>query len=187
MTAAPGDVEPRVALIAARARNGVIGRRGGLPWRLSGDMGFFKRATMGKPVLMGRKTWDSLPKKPLPGRPNLVLSRDPALAAAGAEAFTSFEAMLARARTLAAESGAEEVVVIGGAALYALALPEAGRLYLTEVAADPIGDAFFPAFDANGWETVAVEAHDADDKNEHAFLIRTLDRAGARPHGRPGS
>ena len=125
----------------ARARNGVIGRDGTLPWRLKSDLANFRAVTMGKPVIMGRKTWDSLPKKPLPGRKNIVLSRDRDFRAEGAWSFSDFPAALAAARAMAAADGADEVSVIGGAALYALALPLADRLYLTEVDCAPQGDA----------------------------------------------
>jgi dihydrofolate reductase len=187
MSASRRDVEPetgtgpRLALIVARARNGVIGRAGGLPWRLKADMKAFRRATLGKPVLMGRKTWDSLPA-PLAGRENLVLSRDPAFRAEGAEAFSDFSAMLARARALAAQSGAEEVMVIGGEALYRLALPRADRLYLTEVDADVPGDARFPQFAEREWVEIERNPHQADTDNDHAFVVRVLDRTTQDRH-----
>src|SRR5689334_9214650 len=160
----------------ARARNGVIGRDGGLPWRLSADLAFFKRATMGKPVVMGRKTWDSLPIKPLPGRLNIVLSRDGSFEPKGAVVAQSFSEAVQIGREQAAEDGAEEVCVIGGAALFQLALPKAKRLYLTEVEAEVDGDVFFPAFDEAGWREVRREQHGADEKNQYAFTIRELER-----------
>ena len=137
--------KPQLALIAARARNGVIGYQGRMPWRLSEDLKNFKALTLGAPVLMGRKTWDSLPFKPLPGRPNLVLTRNSGWRAEGAEAFTRWRTMLARAEKLARDLKALEVFVIGGAVLYTRALKEADRLYLTEINLAPEGDAFFPA------------------------------------------
>jgi dihydrofolate reductase len=186
MSATRGDVEPGararpqaapiVALVVARARNGVIGRDGGLPWRLKSDMAAFKRTTMGRPVLMGRKTWDSL-RKPLAGRANLVLSRDPSFRAQGGEAFADFAAMLERARELARADGVEAIMVIGGESLYRLALPVADRLYLTEVEADVDGDARFPQIDDAAWVEVERARHEADTDNDHAFVLRVLDRA----------
>ncbi len=113
----------------------MIGRNGGLPWRLKSDMALFKMTTLGKPVIMGRKTWDSLPKKPLPGRANFVLSRDGTFEPKGAVVCDRFQEALSMAREQAEEDGAEEVCVIGGTALFALAMPKAKRLYLTEVEA----------------------------------------------------
>jgi dihydrofolate reductase len=165
-----------LSLIVARARNDVIGREGALPWRLGSDMNRFKALTMGKPVIMGRKTWDSLPKKPLPGRKNIVLTRDKDFRADGAWSFSDFAAALAAARAMAAADGAEEVSVIGGAALYALALPVADRLYLTEVDCAPEGDTRFPAFDEAAFREVAREEFPAGAKDDHAFVLRTLER-----------
>jgi dihydrofolate reductase len=168
-----------LALVAARARNGVIGRDGAMPWRLPGEMALFKATTMGKPVIMGRKTWDSFPKKPLPGRTNIVLTRDGSFEAAGAVVCENFSEAIQIGREQAAEDGAEEVCVIGGAALYALALPKARRLYLTEVEADLPGDAVFPPFDEAQWREVRSERHTADDANPYAFTWRVLERATA--------
>ena len=167
--------QPRIALIAARARNGVIGANGDLPWRLPGDLADFKRLTMGKPILMGRKTWASLPRRPLPGRPNLVLTRQPEWWAVGAEAFVNLNAMLARGRRLAGTGG--EAMVIGGAALYADTLGLADRLYLTEVEAEVEGDALFPEIDPAAWREVETTAFPADDTNAFARTLRVLDRA----------
>jgi dihydrofolate reductase len=169
-------VNVTLSLIVARAKNGVIGREGALPWRLSSDLKRFKALTMGKPVIMGRKTWDSLPKKPLPGRKNIVLTRDKDLRAEGAWSFSDFAAALAAARAMAAADGAEEVSVIGGAALYALTLPVADKLYLTEVDSAPQGDARFPDFDEAAFKEIAREEYPAGDKDDHAFVLRTLAR-----------
>jgi len=160
----------------ARARNGVIGRDGDLPWRLSGDLAFFKKTTMGKPVIMGRKTWDSLPFKPLPGRTNIVLSRDGSFDPAGGVACEDFSEAVQIGREQAADDGVDEVCVIGGAALFALALPKARRIYLTEVEAEVDGDTHFPDFDETAWREVAREHHGADAKNQYAFTVRTLER-----------
>jgi dihydrofolate reductase len=160
----------------ARARNGVIGREGGLPWRLSDDLKRFKAITMGKPVIMGRKTWESLPRRPLPGRLNVVLTRDGSLKAKGAVTCETFSEAVQIAREQAAEDGAEEVCVIGGAALFALALPKARRMYLTEVEAEVEGDVLFPAFDEGQWVEVSREVHPADENNEYAATHRVLER-----------
>ena len=117
----------------ARARNGVIGRNGHLPWRLKTDMANFRAVTMGKPVIMGRKTWESLPKRPLVGRTNIVLSRDGSFEPAQAVACEDFIEAAAIAREQAQEDGASEFCVIGGASLFELALPKARRLYLTDI------------------------------------------------------
>jgi dihydrofolate reductase len=160
----------------ARARNGVIGRAGGLPWRLSSDLKLFKALTIGKPVIMGRKTWDSLPRKPLPGRLNVVLTRDGSFDAEGALPFEDFEEALSTAREQAEEDGVEEVCVIGGAALFAMALPKARRVYLTEVDAEVEGDVRFPGFDETLWVETAHEAHPAGPDDDYAFVFRRLER-----------
>ena len=160
----------------ARGRNGVIGRDGGLPWRLKSDLALFKRLTMGKPVIMGRATWDSLPLKPLPGRTNIVLSRDGSFEPKGAVACEDFSEALQIAREQAEEDGAGEVCVIGGAALFALALPRARRLYLTEVDAEPQGEVVFPPFDESQWTEVSREAHPAGEQDDHPFVFRVLER-----------
>jgi dihydrofolate reductase len=160
----------------ARAKNGVIGRDGALPWRLASDMAHFKALTLGKPVIMGRKTWDSLPRRPLPGRTNIVLTRDGSFEPRNAVRSEDFSEAVQIAREQAEEDGASEVCVIGGAALFAMALPKAGRIYLTEVEADVAGDVVFPVFDESGWVEVSREAHPASDTDEHAFVFRTLER-----------
>jgi len=166
-----------VAIVVARAANNVIGRNGDLPWRLSADLARFKSLTMGKPLLMGRKTWDSLPRKPLPGRPNIVLSEDRNFLAPSAWVFPSFSTGLAAARSMAARDGASEVCVIGGQSVFADALPIAGRLYLTEVEADPAGDAFLPSIDESHWREVSRELFPAGPNDEFAASLRILERA----------
>jgi dihydrofolate reductase len=161
----------------ARAANGVIGREGALPWRLKSDMALFRQLTLGKPVIMGRKTWDSLPRKPLPGRVNIVLSRDGTFAPAGALVCEEFSEAVQIGREQAAEDGAEEVCVIGGAALFELALPRARRIYLTEVEASPEGDIFFPPFDEASWVEIRREVFPAADNDEYPFVFRVLERS----------
>ncbi|MBC6981063.1 dihydrofolate reductase [Caulobacter sp. 17J80-11] len=167
---------PHLALVVARARNGVIGREGALPWRLKSDLALFKQVTLGKPIVMGRKTWDSLPRKPLPGRLNLVLSRDGSFEPQGAIVCERFEEAVQIAREQAAEDGVDEVCVIGGTALFELALPRAKRLYVTEVDAEPEGDATFPAFDDAQWTEVRREAHAPAEGDDHGFVFRVLER-----------
>jgi dihydrofolate reductase len=140
-----------ISLILARADNGVIGANGGLPWRLAEDMRRFKALTLGKPVVMGRKTWDSLPKKPLPGRSNIVVTRQTGFRADGASIAHSFE----QARELA--GAAPEIMIIGGADIFAAALPQAGRVYLTSIHAEPDGDVRFPGFSPSEWMETAKE------------------------------
>lgn len=165
-----------VCFVVAIADNGVIGRDNGLPWRLKGDMAYFKRLTMGKPVIMGRKTWESLPKKPLPGRTNIVVTRNAGYAAEGAELAMSASAALALAQALAAQAGADEVMVIGGAQLYAETFDRADRLYITEVHAAPDGDVSFPAFDRGQWREVARERHKAGEKDSADYSLVVLER-----------
>lgn len=166
---------PKLTLVVAVAKNGVIGREGRLPWRLSSDMKRFKAATMGKPVLMGRKTWESLPKRPLEGRPNLVLTRDPTFAADGAWVYTSLDAMIAAGRAMASASGAEELCVIGGAQLYVASLAYADRILLTEVDLAPEGDARLD-LDLSRWKEVSREAVPAGPKDDAGFTVRVLER-----------
>jgi dihydrofolate reductase len=167
---------PILAIVVARSRNGVIGREGGLPWRLKSDMAIFKATTLGKPVIMGRKTWDSLPRRPLPGRTNIVLSRDGSFEPDQAVACQRWEEAVDIAREQAADDGVEEVCVIGGEALFALALPKARRLYLTEVEAQIEGDVRFPEFDEGAWREVRCEPHPAGEGDEHPFTFRVLER-----------
>jgi dihydrofolate reductase len=167
---------PHIALVVARARNGVIGRDGGLPWRLRSDLQRFKAITIGKPCIMGRRTWESLPLKPLPGRLNLVLSKDESFEARGALVCTTLDEAVDIARETAGEDGVDEICVLGGVALFAMALPRAKRLYITEVEAEPEGDAVFPAFDEGAWIEVSSEAHPAGEKDDHAFVFRVLER-----------
>ena len=157
-----------VSLIAAVARNGVIGRDNGLAWHLSSDLKRFKALTMGKPILMGRRTWASI-GRPLPGRRTLVLTRDPDFRAEGAEIVHDWESAVAAA-------AGPELMVVGGAEIYALALPHADRLHLTEVEAAPDGDVRFPAFDRAGFRETVWEAHPAGPRDEHAFAFVDWDR-----------
>jgi dihydrofolate reductase len=160
----------------ARSLNGVIGRDNDLPWRLKSDLQIFKACTMGKQVIMGRKTWDSLPRKPLPGRMNIVLSRDGSFEPPQAVVCESFLEAVQMAKEQADEDGVDEVCVIGGRALFETALPKARRLYLTEVQAEVEGDVSFPAFDETAWTEVRRQAHPAGPDDDHAFVFRVLER-----------
>lgn len=165
-----------ISLVAARGRNGVIGSAGGLPWRLRSDLQKFKQTTIGKPCVMGRKTWDSLQLRPLPGRLNLVVSRNPDLAAKGALVCATLDEALSIGRETARDDGVNEVCVIGGAQIYALTLPRARRLYISEVEATPEGDARFPDFDEADWTEILSERIEPGEKDDHAFTFRILDR-----------
>jgi dihydrofolate reductase len=160
----------------ARARNGVIGKGAGLPWRLATDLRRFRALTLGKPVIMGRKTWESLPRRPLGGRLNIVLSRQPEYEAAGAIVCEDFAEALEIGREQAAEDGKDEVCVIGGADLFAIALPRAKRIYLTEVDGDPAGDVTMATLDEAGWREVSREAVAAGPEDDFATLFRVLER-----------
>ncbi|MDB5480033.1 MAG: Dihydrofolate reductase [Caulobacteraceae bacterium] len=160
----------------ARGANGVIGAAGALPWRLKSDLALFKTLTFGKPVIMGRRTWESLPRRPLPGRVNIVLSRDGSFQPAGAVVSEDFSEAVQIAREQAQDDGAEEVCVIGGAEIFAMALPKARRMYLTEVMASPEGDVLFPPFDEAAWTELRREAHPAGPDDQFPFVFRVLER-----------
>ena len=164
---------PRISLVVAVADNGVIGRGGALPWHLPDDLKFFKEVTLGKPVLMGSRTFESI-GRPLPGRRNLVLTRRSLKAGAGVERVGSI------AEALALVPEAPELCVIGGAALYAEALPQAQRLYLTRVHCFVPGDAYFPPWVASDWHEVARREHPADARHAYAMSFLTLERRERR-------
>lgn len=167
---------PRLVLVAALADNGVIGRAGSLPWQLPDDLKRFKALTMGKPILMGRRTCESIGRA-LPGRRNLVLTRQASVAVPGVEAVTSLEQALARC----AGEGAQELCVIGGAELYRATLPLADVLELTEVHATVEGDVHFPAWDRSAWREVARSEHPADARHSYAMSFVSYRRAPAGP------
>jgi dihydrofolate reductase len=162
----------RVALVVALADNGVIGRGGTLPWHLPDDLKHFKSVTLGKPLLMGRRTFESI-GKPLPGRRNLVLSRGTPALPEGVEAVANIDVALALA------SGAAELCVIGGAAVFAALLPVAARIYLTRVHGEVTGDVYFPPWDAAGWRETERSEHPADARHAYAMSFVTLERASA--------
>jgi dihydrofolate reductase len=160
-----------ISIIVAASENGVIGAGGALPWRLSDDLRHFKAVTMGKPIVMGRKTWESI-GRPLPGRRNIVVTRQTGFEAPGCDVVTSTE------QAIAVAGNAEEVMIIGGSQVYALFLPVADRVYLTRVHAEVEGDAFFPALDGGTWRLVSDARHTADERNEFDYSFRLYERTG---------
>ena len=165
-----------LVLVAAVADNGVIGQGGGLPWRLKSDLRNFRALTMGKPVVMGRKTYRSI-GKPLAGRTNIVVSRNPDFAAPGVIVAPGIEAALAAARGDALRRGADAIAVIGGADLYAHAIGYADRLVITRVHLRPEGDTMFPVIDPGLWREVARSAHDPGPDDAAAFTVLVYERA----------
>jgi dihydrofolate reductase len=165
-----------ICLFVAIAENGVIGKDNAMPWRLSGDLQYLKRMTMGKPIIMGRKTWESFPRRPLPGRPNLVVTRDANYDAPGGEVFTSVEDALSRAEALCGELGVDEIMILGGAQIYAATLPKATRVYLTEVHASPAGDTTFPDFDRKDWREVRNVRQPRDERDSADYSLLVLER-----------
>ncbi len=169
----------RLALIVAMAKNRVIGRENDMPWHIPEDLRHFKALTLGKPVIMGRKTFDSITArlgKPLPGRMNIVISRSAPQLPPGVICCQGLEQALDKARAIAAETGADEIFVIGGAQIYALALPLAERVYLTDIGVEIAGDAFFPALDPALWRE--SEARPATENSDYPVVFRTFCRTG---------
>ncbi|TIW66349.1 MAG: dihydrofolate reductase, partial [Mesorhizobium sp.] len=167
-----------IAIYVAIADNGVIGRDGGLPWRLSTDLKRFKADTMGKPIIMGRKTYEGI-GRPLPGRLNIVVTRDKAWRAEGIEIAHSLKEAIAlanvRGRCMA---GADEICVVGGGEIYAQALPLADRLHVTHVLASVEGDAHFPPIDTDQWRVASAEDFPAGEKDSHATRYTVYERRG---------
>ena len=149
--------KPRVVFIVAIAANGVIGRDGDMPWKLSTDLRRFKALSMGKPLVMGRKTFESFGSKPLPGRPHIIISRQAGLELAGVEVVSSVEHAMARAEELAIAVKADEICVIGGGEIYRQAMPHADVLYVTHVEAELEGDTTFPSIDPAQFEMLSSE------------------------------
>ena len=160
---------PIITLIAARARNGVIGRNNQMPWKIAGEQAYFKRMTMGSPIVMGRKTWESL-GRPLPGRRNIVVTRNPAYKSPGAEIVGSLEDALRLA------GDAEQIFVIGGAQLYAAAMPLADRILLTEIDADFDGDTFMPPLNLDHWHEKSRESHAPTTERPFAYSYVVYER-----------
>jgi dihydrofolate reductase len=169
-------LRPLVAFVVAASRNGVIGSHGKLPWRLSSDLKFFKTITMGKPLVMGRKTWESLPNRPLPGRDNIVITHQRGYEAPGATVAADPQAALSKAEIFARSAGSAEIAVIGGGEIFSALLPRADRIYLTEVDLEVEGDTFLPRLDPVHWREVSRERFSRGERDEADFVIRTLDR-----------
>lgn len=163
------SVTPAITLIVAAADNDVIGRDNALPWHLPEDLKRFKRLTLGKPMIMGRKTFESI-GKPLPGRLNIVVTRDPNYRREGVVVTHDLEA------ALGAAGNSPEVMVIGGAELFRLCLPRATRLHLTRVHADIPGDVHWPGIDTGQWRITESEAHDADERHAHAYTFELWEK-----------
>jgi dihydrofolate reductase len=171
----------RLAMIAAQSQNRVIGNNNKLPWYLPEDLKYFKRVTLGKPIIMGRKTFESI-GRPLPGRTNIIITRNPDWThdGAGVRVVHSLQQAIELAESLALVNGFEESLVIGGAEIYALALPQADRLYLTQVHAEVQGDAHFPPLDPMQWQEMAREDFSAIEPNPYDYSFIVLDRAGGK-------
>jgi dihydrofolate reductase len=165
----------RVALVVAIAENGVIGDKGAMPWRISDDLKWFKKVTLGKPVIMGRKTFESI-GKPLPGRRNIVVTRSASWEKEGVIRAAGVDEALRLAAAFAAEDGAEEVCVIGGGEIYAQTLDLAQRIYLTRVAAAVEGDAYFPPLEEGAWRARPAGGCEKSEKNQHSCQFFILDR-----------
>ncbi|PHZ84956.1 dihydrofolate reductase [Paremcibacter congregatus] len=165
----------KLSMIVAVAENGVIGKDNDLPWKISSDMKYFKETTMGKPVIMGRKTFQSI-GRPLPGRTNIVITRDTGFAPEGVIPAFTLEMALEVGKSLAEAKGLDEVMVIGGAEIYKLCLPDADRLYLTRVHGDVEGDATFPELDPEDWLESNSTRHKAGEKDSHDYSLIVLDR-----------
>lgn len=160
----------RISLVVAVSRNGVIGRDGGLPWHLSSDLKLFKAITLSKPIIMGRKTWESLPRKPLPGRVNIVVTRKAGFVSEGAVVVHSVE------QALAAAGDVEEIAVIGGGEIYNLFMPLANRVYRTDVDLEVAGDTLFPSLPRDEWFETRSEEFPRGPNDSAAFTLRVFDR-----------
>ena len=168
-----------LSLIVAMSANRVIGINNSLPWHLPNDLKYFKQATMGKPIVMGRKTFESI-GKPLPGRRNIVITRDSDYQAEGIDVVTSLEAAISLGEDICLVNGQEEVMVIGGAQIYQLALEKADRLYVTHVDADIHGDAYFPEVEWPSFTLVAEEAFAAEGPNPYDYRFSIYQRTSAK-------
>ena len=160
----------KISIIAAMAKDRVIGIKNTLPWKLPADMKWFRQHTLGKPVVMGRKTYESFGARPLPDRLNIVVTRDPNYDAGEATVATSINDAIQKAGDV------DEIMIIGGASFYEQTLPIADRMYLTEVDADIEGDAWFPDYPSDHWQKVDTQSHPADDKNVYAMTFNTYEK-----------
>ncbi len=163
---------PLIAFVVAVAENGVIGSHGKLPWRIPEDMKWFKEKTMGKPIVMGRKTWQSFPRKPLPGRTNIVVTRDGTFAAEGAITAPTLDHALA----VALRENPSEIMIIGGAEIYRALLPKADRIYLTSVHGEFEGDTYFPPIDRADWSETIVGVYPSSPERPIGYSFIILDK-----------
>ncbi len=173
--------EPRIALIAAVARNGVIGQDGGMPWYIPSDFAHFKRTTMGKPIVMGRKQFESV-GKPLPGRTNIVVTRQKGYQPDGVLVFDDLDAALDHARSIAKADGADEVMVVGGGEIYVQAMMIADRLYISHVELSPDGDVMFPLIDPEQWEKCEEWPVEASERDAARYSINVYQRRRGGAH-----
>lgn len=171
----------KLSMIAGVAENGVIGAHGTIPWKIPSDMGFFKRTTMGKPIIMGRKQYETV-GRPLPGRVNIVVTRQVGYQPDGVIVISSLEAAIEHGKTIAAADGVDEAMIIGGGEIYAQALDKADRLYISHIALAPEGEVFFPPIDPAEWVVVGEPAVPASPKDEASFLVRVYERRRGSAH-----
>ena len=166
---------PILSMIVATADNNIIGKDNDMPWHLPADLAYFKKVTLGKPIIMGRKTFESI-GRPLPGRRNIVISRDESYQAEGIDSVTSIEQALALVDGSDGSEGADEIMVIGGGAIYAHCLPKADRLYITKINAMITGDTRFPDYEDGNWEIMTSKLREADEKNKHQLVFCVYER-----------
>jgi dihydrofolate reductase len=168
----------RIVIIAAVAENGVIGNGQAMPWHIPSDFGFFKRMTLGKPIVMGRKQFETV-GKPLPGRTNIVVTRQENYQPEGVEVFGTVENAIERAMAIAQADGGDEVMVIGGGDLYAQLIGRADRLYVSHVDLSPVGDVYFPAIDPTEWVVVDLPEVEPNPKDETSYRVKVYERRKA--------
>lgn len=171
----------RIAMIVGVAENGVIGSNQTIPWRLPSDMAFFKRTTMGKPVIMGRKQYETV-GKPLPGRTNIVVTRQAGYRPEGVVVVHDVEAALEKAREIAAADGVDEIMIIGGGELYAQMMGRADRLYVSHIALSPSGDVRFPPIEEADWKVVETPAVEPSPRDEAAYCVKVYERRARSAH-----
>jgi dihydrofolate reductase len=171
----------RISMIAGVAENGVIGSEQTIPWRIPSDMAFFKRTTMGKPVVMGRKQYETV-RKPLPGRTNIVLTRQAGYSADGIEVFTDVDTALTHAQNIAARDGVDEIMIIGGGDLYAQLMDRADRLYISHIDLSPPGEVYFPPIHPEDWVIVDLPEVEPNPKDEASYRVKVYERRKASAH-----
>lgn len=164
----------KLSLVVAAGKNWAIGKDNKMPWHMPADLKYFKKTTMGKPIVMGRKTFESI-GRPLPGRFNIVLTHDPNFKAEGVEVFHNMGDVCAYCEDLAVWEDFSEIMVVGGAEIYALTLPNADRVYLTQIQSEFEADAYFPALDAKQWKEVSRQDYQADDENPYDYSLLVME------------